>query len=157
MGYFDIAQICLNGHLINSRMKEAQQHNKNYCDICGKATINKCQKCDKEIHGYHHGGGNEFSYSLDKVPSCCYNCGKPYPWTEAKIKATEEYIDLLENLSVEEKNSLKKGIDDILAETPRTKLAIATIKKHAIKLGQTGKDIFVDLASEAIKKLLLGL
>jgi hypothetical protein len=47
--WYDVAQICLNGHVINDSVKKYPQHNKKFCDKCGVATINNCPNCNTEI------------------------------------------------------------------------------------------------------------
>lgn len=36
MGWQDTAQICLNGHLINSYYQDSPHNNQKYCDKCEK-------------------------------------------------------------------------------------------------------------------------
>ena len=42
------------------------------------------------------------------LPSFCPDCGEPYPWTEAKLKAAQELTDLNEDLSPEERETHQK-------------------------------------------------
>jgi len=91
-------------------------------------------------------------------PSFCPECGKPYPWTEAKLKAAQELSDELDNLSLEERSLLKKSLDDIVRDTPETTVAATRFKRLVAKAGQVAadglKDILVDIASETAKKLI---
>ena len=57
-GYYDVAQICLNGHVITDIAHRAPQPDV----IC-------------------------LSGSSPKAPAFCHNCGKSYPWTQAKLAA----------------------------------------------------------------------
>jgi len=88
----------------------------------------------------------------------CPDCGKPYPWTEAKLKAAQELTDLLDGLSSEEREILKKSFSDIVRDTPQTKVAANQFKRLAAKAGPVVADsfrkIFVDVLSETAKKII---
>ena len=145
----DIAQFCLNGHLINPYVKRFPRDNKNFCSKCGKSTITKCPECNAEIEGG--------SYIEKVAPLFCYKCGKPFPWTESKIKAAKELVQESKELSDNDKNTLAKSIDDIVLNTTEIDLAIPKVKRILKKckpLVEPLKNIFVDILSEAIKKKL---
>lgn len=158
MGWQDTAQICLNGHLINSYYQDSPHNNQKYCDKCGEKTITECPDCGEAIKGKYH-YDNIATLSEYEVPSYCHNCGSPYPWTTKKIMAAKEYVDFMEELSSEEKEALKKNIDDIITDSPRTKLASQKVKYYLTKVGKglaTGfKDILIDFASETAKKIIM--
>jgi hypothetical protein len=70
----------------------------------------------------------------------CYACGSPLTWTRAGIDGLEEFIDFEDNLSKDEKEKLKKGIDDITTETPRSQFASMLFKIALTKMGkETGE------------------
>jgi len=155
--WYDVAQICLNGHVINASSRRYPQYNKKFCDKCGAATITSCQDCNTEIQGRFY-SPHLIDCTRYKIPSFCYNCGKPYPWTKTKLKAAQELALEMENLSPDEKEVLTKSIDDIVKDTPETSLAATRIKKLLSKAGKTAasafRDLVVDIASETAKKLL---
>jgi hypothetical protein len=92
------------------------------------------------------------------VPAYCHSCGKPYPWTAARIDAAKELSDELDGLTAEEKEQLKKSIDDIVVDTPRTTVAATRFKRLASKAGKGAvdsfKSILISVLSEAAKKIL---
>jgi len=100
------------------------------------------------------------NYTDLQLPSFCPECGKPYPWTEAKLKAAQELSDEIDNLSPEEREILKKSLDDIVRDTPQTPVAATRFKKLVAKAGKVAadglRDILVDIASEAAKKIIWG-
>lgn len=154
--WYDVAQICLNGHVINESVKKYPQHNKKFCDKCGAATITNCPKCKNEIQGEYHAEG---LVSISQAaPEFCLNCGKPYPWTEAKIQAAHDLAQELENISDDDKEILTQSINDIVKDSPRTTLAATRFKKILSKtskpIGDAFRDILVDIVSETAKKLL---
>ena len=63
------------------------------------------------------------------MPYYCDNCGKPYPWTEALLTETSELIDLMRELTTEQKNELKKYIPNIIVEKSSTKSSAIKISK----------------------------
>jgi hypothetical protein len=75
LGHFDVAQICLNRHLINYYAKGDSFLNKDFCSTCGEKTITQCQSCGHEIRGeYSVSSWQEhdvYSGGLFNCPSYC--------------------------------------------------------------------------------------
>lgn len=157
MGNYDVAQVCLNGHMVNDSVGRSPEFNQKFCDTCGAETITKCPSCGNNIQGRYHGSGLVIVSSFE-AKAFCHNCGKPFPWTEAKIKAAKELSQEIEGLSAEERQQLEKSIDDIVRETPGTPLAATRFKKILSKAGKATagafRDILVDITSEAAKKMI---
>jgi hypothetical protein len=153
--WYDIARICINGHIISTQVKSSPHIKQRFCDKCGAATITKCQHCHLIIKGTYHSGSSISSWAK---PSFCPNCGKPYPWTELALKAARELTDTLKNLTTKEREALKKSLNDIVRDTPQTPVAANRFKKIMAKAGQVTagavRDIVVDIASEAAKKII---
>ena len=88
----------------------------------------------------------------------CYACGKPYPWTEKRLAAAQELTDEIDELSNDEKKSLKESILDLAQDTPRTELASIRYQKISKKLTGPVKSILnkvvTSIATEATKKFL---
>ena len=173
--WYDTAQICTNGHVITESSVSSPQLTQKFCDKCGASTITNCPNCNTPIRGYYHEAHLAFEeidtmvneivnpppetiLNYDTSPSFCPECGKPYPWTEAKLKAAKELSDELENLSSEERETLKKSLDDIVRDTPQTTVAANRFKKLVAKAGKVAadgfRDILVDVLSEAAKKII---
>lgn len=157
--YYDIAQICLNGHVINDMAKSSPHSNQKYCADCGAQTISACSDCNLPIRGYYHVPGVIGFFGYNK-PSYCYNCGEPYAWTVASLEAARELADELENLSIEEREQLKDSFPDLVRNTPKTIVAETRFKKLMKKAGTDAYDgmrsILVDVVSEAVKKSVFG-
>ncbi len=96
------------------------------------------------------------NYTDLPLPIFCPDCGKPYPWTETALKAAQELSDELENLSPEERDLLKKSIDDIIRDTPQTTVAATRFKRLVAKAGPVAaegfKKILWDIATEFAKR-----
>lgn len=174
---YDVAQICVNGHVINDSVKKHPEENKKFCEICGEKSITQCPNCRTKIKGAKY-SEQEIAVGRDlnsprkskghkevqkveieyKIPAYCPNCGNPYPWTEKKIKAAHELTQELDNLSQKEKELLEKSINDIIKDTPNAKVAATRFKKLAPKIGEVAlqgfKVLLVDIISEAMKKML---
>ena len=152
-----VAQICLQGHLVLGSLKELPEFRKSFCEQCGTATISECQTCGWPIAGIGPdswmGGGGPY-----KPPKFCGECGRPFPWTEMALSAAKEYTDDLDQLSAEEKTTLKGTFDDLTSDTPRTFLAANRFKKFVSKIGPVAggvlQKIIETIATEAAKKHL---
>jgi hypothetical protein len=155
--WYDTAQVCLNGHVITSGIRTSPEEAAKYCSQCGAETITQCPQCHTDIRGYYHVPGvvGGFRYV---PPAFCHQCGKPYPWTESRLKAAEELIDLAEHVSVEEKRSLKNDLLALTCDTPRTNVAVAKmaefLRKAGKEVGSAMRDILTNIASEAVRKAL---
>lgn len=146
--YYDIAQICLSGNVINDSYERNPEENKKFCEICGEKTITKCPNFKSEIKGAKYvlidlATNPQFAYDPYmksnepfKSSAFCTNCGNPYSWTKKKIKAAREITQELENLSPEEKEILTQSIDDIIRDTQRAEIAAIKFKKLLPKIGK---------------------
>lgn len=82
MGYYDIQQICLNGHRITNSYNSSPELRRKHCPNCGAETIYKCPECNTNIPGYYRAGvGSGLPRS---VPTNCTNCGSAFPWAKSK-------------------------------------------------------------------------
>ena len=157
--YYDLAQICENGHVANSCARDYPNLNQVHCDKCGSGTITTCPACATEIRGTYHVPG-VIGFDDYKAPAFCYKCGEPFPWTAAAFCAAEELAGELDDLSDDEKESLKKALPDLVRETPRVRLAETRFKKLMKKAGKEGvegmRGLLTDIVSETVRKTLFG-
>lgn len=132
--------------MMMERVQYEERKMQAFCTSCGAETINACQHCKTFIDlGYP---GQKSAY--------CGGCGKPFPWTEKALSAAKEYTDELDELSTEEKTTLKAVFNDLTVDTPRTELAASRFKKFIRKIGPAAGDaltkIMVNVATEAAKR-----
>ena len=157
MNGYDIAQICINGHVINSCSVSTPHINRKFCQRCGSPTITACQYCSAKIKGSYL---TNISTSGFTRPSFCSDCGKPYPWTEAKIQAAHDLAKELENITKEEREILHRSIDDMVTDSPRTELAVTRFIKLLAKVGEPAaralRELIIEIASSAAVKLIKG-
>ncbi len=150
----DVAQICLNGHVANSSSQGFPQFNKKFCDKCGAQTITECPNCHTPIQGSYR-ESMSFGY---EAPRFCFNCGRPFPWTEAKTRAAHDLAMELDGLSEHDREILARSIDDLIKESPATPVAATRFKKIMVKVGASAasmfREILVDVLSETAKKTL---
>lgn len=155
MGHYQSAQICLSGHVITSSTETSPELTAAFCDRCGSPTVAKCSHCQAAIRGFYSVPG-VLTLREYVVPNFCHGCGVAYPWTEQRIRSAQELAAELDELSEEEKESLKNSISDLARETPNLDLAGMRYKKALKKMGKVGADalngIMVNLLSEIAKK-----
>src|ERR1035437_453994 len=70
-----------------------------FCPTCGVDNINGCLHCEITIE-------SDPELHPDR-PAYCGACGKPFPWTETALATAREYTDELEELSAEDRTTLK--------------------------------------------------
>jgi hypothetical protein len=158
MGYYDIAQICLNGHVVNDRSRGSPEFNAPYCRKCGAETIVACPSCSKDIRGdYVVPNVLVLGGSPSPAPAYCHNCGKPFPWTQRRLDALTSLTGESSSLA-DDRDDLADLVPDLMADTPRTELAVARWRKALAKVEEhiapALKSILTQIASEAVKKML---
>ena len=156
MGYYLTGQVCLNGHPITDDVSSGLSQS--FCSECGAKTITHCPNCKSPIHGKYE-VPSVFDISFTYRPDAyCYNCGNPYPWTEAAIKNTILLIQEDEELSDSSKDSLVSSLPDVITETPGTNLAVVRMKKALKTAGKFTADALrqfaIDFGCELARKSL---
>src|SRR5213080_2664584 len=48
---YDVAQVCLNGHVTNGFSRSSPEFNETFCSNCGERTITVCPACNHAIRG----------------------------------------------------------------------------------------------------------
>lgn len=150
------ARICMNGHIICSAIEAKPELNFTYCEACGANTITKCVDCGHNIRGIlYEPGFIQKDYSLS---SFCYNCGNSFPWVKLRIEAANELAEMLDGLTEEEKNNLKKSINEIISDTPKTTVAANRFKilvaKTGVSMAQGFREILIDIICETAKRII---
>jgi hypothetical protein len=158
-GDYDVAQICLNGHVINGFFLSYPEHNSGHCEKCGGKTITECPKCNTKIRGTYSAPGI-VSFGESRAPAYCYKCGTGYPWTESRLSAAREYVREMEHLSDNEKGILERSLDDLLRDTPKTQVSALRFKQLTAKAGHAAVEgmraILIDVMAETAKKAIWG-
>jgi len=159
-GMYDVAQVCLNGHVTNNSTQQFPASSKKFCPKCGAATIVACADCGYPIRGDYISDAVVVMGHIYKPPAYCENCGKPYPWTEKTKAAAEQLAKQLSGLSDDEKGEITASLDDLTTDTPQSKPAALKVKTLLAKAGGEAagmlRDLVVAVSSEAVKKVLLG-
>lgn len=158
-GWWDISQVCLNGHLITQRVIEERDHCAAFCTRCGEPTLVACCSCCAPIPGEYHAPTVSVLDAID-LPAFCLACGSPYPWTVQRVESAKELADELVQLKPRERVLLKQSIDDLLTESPRTELAIVRFKRLIAHSGEDTRiafrEMLVLVVSEAVRRALWG-
>ena len=94
MSYYDVMQVCVNGHQITARYNDCPEYRQDFCKKCGSPTINACPKCNEAIRGHHNTPGVAVLGFAEPVPEFCHKCGEPYPWTKTnqQKKSNDEKV-----------------------------------------------------------------
>lgn len=156
----DVAQICLNGHLVNEATKNAPEFSSKFCGKCGQPTIDRCPTCKAHITGRYQATKKPSAISSPQslVPLYCHDCGKPYPWTQLTLDTAKELVSEEDGLTPEEKASITENLPDIITQTPRSPLAATRVKTAMEKMSGVGKEGFKqllsDITTESSKRLI---
>src|SRR5215472_12510784 len=150
---YDKAQVCLNGHTVNSELGSYPGRTENFCSRCGAKTITTCVNCQKPIRG-----ASRYSYEPEyKRPAFCPDCGLPYPWTEAALKAAEDLASELDLPEIEV-TALKAALPDLVRDSPQTTVAASRFRRLIAKAGPLAEDSFktilVNVVTEAAGRIL---
>jgi hypothetical protein len=134
--YYHVAQICMNGHVISYMIDYSPQRSEAFCSNCGEPTIRACPHCNTPIRGKYNVPG-VVSFGGDyTAPSFCFNCAKPFPWTERATQAAIElFTEEIGASNTQEIDQFKDTLDNLVKETPRTPLAAGRFRKAMGKVG----------------------
>lgn len=155
--WYDVMQVCLNGHKITDTLEHSPEKARGQCPSCGAVTIRRCLACRTSIRGYYHLSGVAGLHGPD-VPVLCHACGKPFPWTESRLKAALELAEGVKGLCDAQRRTIKASLDDLVRDTPRTTQAARRFKSIVVKAGNGTagefKTILVSVVSEAARKVI---
>lgn len=151
--YYDVAQVCLNGHLINDCAKRYSEHNVEFCPKCGEKTTIVCPLCNAHIRGDYHVDGVIGASSFE-MPSYCHNCGKAYPWTENKVQTAIEMFLELGDLDDIEKKTIEQDINNIARDIPQSELSALRIKKIWKRCGTIAYNVIMEFATKTSAEIL---
>lgn len=149
---YDVAQVCLNGHVVNPIVKSTPEDCDPYCEVCGEKTITQCEKCNAPIRGYSLAYSNPHLY---EPPAYCRQCGQSYPWTERTIQTA--VVRIAEDLSLDEseKIQIEEHVNDLMKRTPNQNLAARFFRGVWGRLKEETRKLVVDIASETCRKIIM--
>lgn len=157
MEQYDIAQICLNGHIRNDGIYCHPEKSETYCSESGAETITQCPTCNANIQGsridtmWH---GERYTHGLTYDPKHCKHCGKAYPWTESKIATAIQILMEFGNLDEEEKKTIEKDINNIAKDIPEAELSAMRLKRIWTKCKNAGYEVIMEFTSRTAAKIL---
>lgn len=156
MGAYRIAAICKNGHCIDSGLQYPSPSER-FCEICGAEVIAVCPSCNTPIRGKYYAEG-VLDFTEFPVPSYCISCGKPFPWTQSAIDAATAIIEDADDLDAAQRDKLVEVLPDIIAETPKTRLASTRFMKAISGAGkftaEALRQFAIDFGCELAKQQL---
>ena len=160
---YDVALICLSGHVITSSLASFPEDSESFCRKCGERTIDTCPNCNKPIRGRGYLNvqvtrhiGNSRPDPIYPRPNFCVYCGSCFPWTRKSIETAGELIEMASSLSPEERQEFLEDLENLAKDSPETTVATvrvpALLKKVGGTIAEGLKKIAVDLATEAAKR-----
>lgn len=151
---YDVALVCLNGHAINDSAGRSPEFNKKFCKQCGAAAMRDCPSCRSPIQGRYHVAGF-LDLEQWRPHAYCHECGTPFPWTESRLRAAAELIDL-SDATPADKETLKRDLPALVGDTPQAQVAGARMKKFMLGAGKQVADglkqVLVEVLAEAAKR-----
>src|SRR5947199_9996158 len=118
---YDVAQVCLNGHVPNGFSRSSPEFNETFCSNCGERTITVCPASNHAIRGQIAGS----MIVGFPAPTFCHNCGEACPWTARSVTAARELAEEIESLGTEESKCLLRA-SMISCAIPRRLLLISS-------------------------------
>lgn len=158
MGYYDVGQVCVNGHAVTGNVRRSPQFSEKFCSKCGAETVTQCGHCRAAIRGEYEVDGAAVIGFAYLPPSYCHECGVPYPWRAKEIEAAEELIDLADHLTDSERAALKADLSSLTVQSPRTEVAIVRMRQFLTRAkneaGPAMRTLLTSIATDAVKKSL---
>lgn len=147
--------ICQNGHVEKeTRWIDGAE----FCEKCGSKMIDRCPSCNHPIMEWDWGGRVVLGIPSYERASYCKHCGKPYPWTETALETATELIEEEETLDPVQRDNLVSSLPDLIAETPKTQVAVVRVKKFLTSAGKFTTDAIrqfvIDFGCELAKQQL---
>ncbi|MBW1976255.1 MAG: DUF2321 domain-containing protein [Deltaproteobacteria bacterium] len=152
-GYYDVRQVCENGHQITGVLRNNPSKSQDYCPTCGAKTLTKCVECGDNIRGYYYHAGLGGAQPTP-VPSYCHKCGKPYPWTQKKISTATQIFEEFGGLDEKEKRTIAADINNIARDIPETELSARRLKAIWEKYGPLAYNLIMELATKIAAQIL---
>lgn len=116
--WYDVMQVCLNGHQITAFAVSQPQSRRQHCQSCGASTVMTCPHCGQNIRGHRHIAGVIGVFS-SPVSNYCDHCGGAYAWQTARMDNVRQVLKGagIADADVERVEAL---LPDIARETPAT-------------------------------------
>lgn len=177
------ALVCEYGHLITSDLSKFASPPASHCPQCGQSCISTCPSCGAPIHGDcyepqpvyglrcefspHGNFDSAYSYGPEEfkeavvapctVPAYCHACGSPYPWTALLLSEAGRIVDLMDELTAEQKAALKKCFPSMLSDMPTTPGDSLIAAKLLQSVSSIAKTALQNLLAEHVTAFVLSL
>lgn len=99
-----------------------------------------------------------FGHTVIRARVLLQTLRKPYPWTETALETATELIEEEETLDPVQRDNLVSSLPDLIAETPKTQVAVVRVKKFLTSAGKFTADAIrqfvIDFGCELAKQQL---
>lgn len=147
--WYDVMQVCRNGHRITAYAQSDPGARCPFCEDCGAPTIMACENCTAAIRGHHHVPGVVMIGFDQPAPRHCPDCGQPFPWHQA---ALDNLVEVLREGGVSDSDLewVRNALPDVTKDTPRSEGAALKLRRI---LGQLDEP-FASVAMQAAGSVL---
>ena len=155
--WYDVQEVCLNGHLITSYAQSQPDSRRTHCSSCGETTIAACQNCSAPLRGYHHMPGviHLGSASVDRF---CDSCGALMPWTERGLTSVLDIAAMSDAINENEQETLRDTVRALMVPSGQTEVAALKLRKAISRLDEYERGALLRTlkvhATEAAKEAL---
>lgn len=133
--WYDVQEVCLNGHLITNYAQSQPESRRAHCSSCGEKTISACLSCSAPLRGYHHMPG-VIHFGSDDVDRFCDSCGALMPWTERGLTSVLDIAAMSEALSETEQETLRDTVRALMVPSGQTEVAALKLRKVISRLDE---------------------
>jgi hypothetical protein len=93
---------------------------------------------------------------MTSAPPFCNSCGSAYPWTQARQQALLDLVDIL-TLNEDQKDQLRKDMQDVTRDIPNAKVAAYRIKKLIDHMGTSEAEVLRSCLMDVVPSNLVDL
>ena len=133
--WYDVQEVCLNGHLITSFAKSQPESRRAHCSSCGEKTISACTSCSAPLRGHRHLSG-VISLGFDDVDRFCDSCGALMPWTERGLTSVLEIAAMSAAINETEQETLRDTLRALMVPSAQTELAALKLRRAISRLDE---------------------
>jgi hypothetical protein len=150
------ARVCRLGHVVAPGDEPAPgAPGSRRCTRCGSETVDACPRCGEPIRAKRRTA--LITLSDNRPPAYCQGCGAPLPWTEARLEALSELLDL-SAAPEDQRRALRDCAAALMAGSPRTPVAVELWRRFLAGAGAPlaggFRDLLSEIAPEAVKQQL---
>lgn len=161
--------ICKKGHIQISTLDTDESCENHFCPLCGSEVVENCFFCASPIPGGYAKITSKLQnlvtgekmkritkYKNTEIPNYCYQCGKPYPWTEKFLKDYRELLELNLESEVELQDKIYNATVEVLQNQSDIKnISVQLLKSYLNKTTRVTKELLLNTLSTICSESLI--